>query len=110
MEPKITSVQKQRGTRQPPFNNRSRISSYFIVGIGFGETCGAVEVIYGLDDTNSLPHIKYWSDTFIEIEQPPRDPLGRDTWVNVLILTRFDGKRSREFELVPPVTQFRQTA
>ena len=108
MEPKIKSVQKQRGTRRSPFN--SRTPSYGIVGTGFGDTRGRVKIFYGADDRNFLPRIYYWSDTLVEIQQPPRDPLGRDTGVNVLVLTRFRGKRSQDFELVPTKTQFKQTA
>ena len=96
MEPEITSVQKRTG-------------AYFIVGTGFGDTRGKVKIFYSAGDRIFLPRIYYWSDTLVEIQQPPLDPLGRDTGVNVLVLTRFTGKRSREFELVPPATPLRQT-
>lgn len=100
MEPKIKSV--QRGLPLPPrISSLSRTPRYRITGQGFGDQPGKVKISYSADDRDFLPRIYYWSDTLVEIQQPPHDPLGRDTGVNALVLTRFRGKRSQEFELVP---------
>ena len=102
MEPKIASFQYHGGAPLPPVSYLSRTPGYRIKGQGFGDQPGQVEIEFG-DDCEPLPqYIKSWSDTFIEIERPSRDPYDWSVWINDLFVTRVDGTRSDYFELVRP--------
>ena len=100
MEPKIASFQYHGGA--PLISTLSRTPGYRITGQGFGDQPGAVEIEYARDDETYGQRIKSWSDTFIEIERPGRDPYDWSAWINDLFVTRADGTRSDYFELVRP--------
>ena len=100
MEPQITSFQYHGGA--PLISTLSRTPGYRIAGTGFGDQRGQVEIEYGDDGETRSQRIKSWSDTFIEIGLPSRDPLNRGACESYLTVTRADGERSRPFEIVPP--------
>ena len=100
MEPKIASFQYHGGA--PLISTLSRTPGYRITGHGFGDQPGTVEIEYARDDEMRSQYIKSWSDTFIEIERPGRDPYDWSVWINDLFVTRADGTRSEYFELVRP--------
>ena len=102
MEPKIEAFRKQGAERRPPGNLSPRTSGYRIKGQGFGDQPGQVEIEYARDDETFGQCIKSWSDTFIEIERPGRDPYDWSVWINDLFVIRADGTRSHYFELVRP--------
>ncbi len=100
MEPKIASFQYHGGA--PLISTLSRTPGYRIAGKGFGDQPGQVEIEYGNDGETRSQRIKSWSDTFIEIGLPNRDPLNRGACESYLTVTRADDRRSKAFEIVPP--------
>ena len=102
MNPKIESFRKQGAERLLPGNIPPRTPGYRITGKGFGDQPGTVEIEYARDDDTRSQYIKSWSDTFIEIELPGRDPYDWSVWINDLFVTTADGRRSKRFEIVRP--------
>lgn len=102
MNPKIESFRKHGAERRLPGNIPPRTPGYRIVGKGFGDQPGAVEIEYARDDETRSQRIKSWSDTLIELERPGRDPYDWSVWINDLIVTTADGRRSKRFEIVRP--------
>ena len=98
MEPRIAEFQHHAGA--PAISRLSRTPGYRIVGKGFGQKRGKVEIIYGEDGATRSRHIKSWSDELIEIDRPTPDPLGWGTWDNQVIVTTAVGRRSKRFEIV----------
>ena len=102
MNPRIKSFRYHGGSPRPPVSYFSRTPGYRIKGQGFGDQPGQVEIEFG-DDCEPLPqYIKSWSDTFIEIGRPSRDPLNRGACDSCVTVTRSDGRRSKAFEVNPP--------
>ena len=102
MEPKIKSFQYHGGSPRPPVSYLSRTPGYRIAGKGFGDQPGQVEIEYGDDGETRSQSIKSWSNTFIEIGRPSRDPLNRGACESYVTVTRWDGRRSKSFEVNPP--------
>jgi len=100
MEPRIADFLYHAGA--PAVSKLSRTPGYRIIGKGFGQKRGKVEIIYDEDGETRSRHIKSWSDDLIEIDRPMPDPLGWGTWDNDLIVTTADGRRSKRFEIVRP--------
>ena len=100
MEPKIATFQYHGGA--PLISTLSRTPGYRITGQGFGDQPGAIEIEYACDDEMRSQYIKSWSDMFIEIGLPSRDPYDWSAWINDLFVIRADGMRSDYFELVRP--------
>ena len=100
MNPRIKSFQYHGGA--PRISTLSRTRGYRIKGRGFGDQPGKVEIEYGYDGKIRGQSIKSWSNTFIEIGLPVPNAKGFSVWVNDLIVTRADGKRSKPFEIIRP--------
>lgn len=102
MNPRIKSFRYHGGSPRPPVSYLSRTPGYRIKGQGFGDQRGQVEIEYAHDDETCGQRIKSWSDTLIEIERPSSDPYDWSVWINDLIVTTADGRRSKPFEIVRP--------